>query len=480
MNRILTTALVSLAIILIGLTSCRDDDVLNESPDLELEFSEDTIMFDTVFTSIGSITRDLRVYNPSDKTVKISSIEVAGGEASNFRVNVDGVAGTDFSGVEIQGNDSLYIHARVTINPNDQNQPYVIQDSIRFRVNNNLQDVDLVAWGQDAHFHENTLLRGQHVWQDDKPHVIYGFVVVDDTLNSSLTVQAGTRIYMHKDASLAVDSSATLKINGTRENPVKILDDRLEDWYENVPGQWGSVWLAAGSKENEIHHTFMRNGTVGIRVDTLGNSPEPTLTLTNSVIDNMQGYGLLAQGSHVVVRNTVFSNCGKHAVILNIGGQYDFRHCTIGNYWNSGSRQTPSLALNNFYLYEGDTLARDLQKAYFGNCIVYGDKQEEVMLSRSLQADFNYTFDHSLVKTERDFGADENFEQCFNGKPYFRDTTSYNYRLDSLISPAIDAGSMEVIQQAGDFDLSKDLDGVSRVDDENPDAGAYEFVPEEE
>ena len=159
---------------------------------------------------------------------------MAGGESSNFEVNVDGVMLIDFDNVEIQPKDSMYVFVRVTVDPNNQNLPFVCQDSIRFRVNNNLQDVDLVAWGQNAHFHQNTLLRGPHVWQNDKPHVIYGYVVVDDTLNSSLTVEEGAQIYLHKDALLAVDSSASLKINGTRGPRTTIQGDRLEDFYEDV------------------------------------------------------------------------------------------------------------------------------------------------------------------------------------------------------------------------------------------------------
>jgi len=480
MNRIFAIVFFGIAGILVWTTSCQKEEVFDTSPNLKLKFSTDTVMFDTVFTTIGSVTRDLRVYNPSDKAVKINSIEVAGGESSNFEVNVDGVSGTSFDNVEIQPKDSMYVFVRVTVDPNNQNLPFVCQDSIRFRVNNNLQDVDLVAWGQNAHFHQNTLLRGPHVWQNDKPHVIYGYVVVDDTLNSSLTVEEGAQIYLHKDALLAVDSSASLKINGTRENQVTIQGDRLEDFYEDVPGQWNSIWLAAGSKENEIHHTVIRNGVIGIRVDTLGNSPQPTLTLTNSIIDNMQGYGLLAQGAHVKVRNTVFSNCGQHAVILNIGGTYDFRHCTIGNYWAGNSRQSASVVLNNFYLYQGDTIARDLNKAYFGNSIIYGDKEEELTFSRSAQASFEYQFENCLVKTEKDFSGNANFKQCFNEEPYFREPAEYDYHLDSLISPAIDAGNLQIVQETGEYSLTRDLDGVSRIDDQKPDVGAYEFVPDED
>lgn len=458
--------------------SCQKEEDLIKDSSAKLEFSSDTLSFDTVFTSLGSVTHDFRIYNPHKQRIKISSLRLAGGDDSPFTLNMDGEAGNSFTDIEIPGKDSLYVFVRVTVDPTNENLPFVLKDSVIFETNANYQDVNLVAWGQNANFHKNVLLQGQHVWTADKPHVIYGYAIVDDTANSSLTIEAGAQVFMHKDAVLAVDSSATMKINGTRENPVKIQGDRLEDFYDDVPGQWGSIWFAAGSIENEVNHAVIRNGIIGMRVDTLGNSSEPTLRITNSIIDNMQGYGLLAQGSHVVVRNTVFSNCGQHAVILNIGGNYDFRHCTIGNYYSGASRQTASLALNNYYIYDGDTIARGLENAYFGNSIVYGDIREELIFSKSLQADFNYLFENTLVKTSKELSASNNFINCFNEDPMFRNPDKFDFHLDSLISPAINKGSMEVINQTQDFDLTIDLDGISRTADQ-PDVGAYEFVEEE-
>lgn len=40
----------------------------------------------------------------------------------------------------------------VTIDPNKDDNPLIQTDSIVFETNGNLQDVDLVAWGQDANY----------------------------------------------------------------------------------------------------------------------------------------------------------------------------------------------------------------------------------------------------------------------------------------------------------------------------------------
>ena len=86
--------------------------------------------------------------------MKVSSIRLATGDQSMFRLNVDGLPGRSFSDVEIGADDSIFIFVEVTVDPNNQNTPLVVTDSILFETNGNLQDIDLVAWGQDAYFHK--------------------------------------------------------------------------------------------------------------------------------------------------------------------------------------------------------------------------------------------------------------------------------------------------------------------------------------
>jgi hypothetical protein len=131
------------------LNSCRKD-VFNTDPSFTLSFSRDTVMFDTVFTTQGSAVRRFRVFNTSNKRIKINSVSIAGGEASNFRLNVNGVPGKSFADVVIEPRDSIYIFAAVTIDPTDENNPFVVTDSIWFQINGNQQKVLLMAYGQNA------------------------------------------------------------------------------------------------------------------------------------------------------------------------------------------------------------------------------------------------------------------------------------------------------------------------------------------
>jgi hypothetical protein len=461
-----------------GLSSCHKDDFISDDPSIKLSFSTDTVLFDTVFTTIGSSIRPLTVHNTDKNKIRISSIRLAGGASSPYSLNIDGVPATSLNDVEIPGEDSIYIFVRVTVNPNNADNPFIVTDSILFETNGNLQDVDLVSYGQNAYFYTNMIYQVNDVWDKDKPHVVYGFVIIDSSF--SLTINPGTYVYFHKNAVLAVANEASLKVHGTFEDPVTFQCDRLEEYFDELPGQWGAIWLTAGSRDNEIDFAVIKNAQIGIRVDTLGNSVNPTLRLSNTMILNMTAYGLQALGSHVVAANCVFANCGESALFLAIGGTYDFRHCTIGNYWNYSSRQSSSLVMTNYYLliddqgHITDTVPRDLYQAYFGNCIIYGYEDEEIALIRTQQAAFNYSFDHCLLKSTRT-GDPLITASIFNEDPLFTDYTVNDYTLDTILSPAVNAGLMDIVTTSI-INLVKDLNNNDRTLDGMPDLGAYELV----
>jgi hypothetical protein len=459
--------------------SCKKDKLLSD-PSAKLEFSSDTLLFDTVFTTVGSTTYQLIVHNNNSGKLNISKIRLAGGTTSAFRINIDGVATTEADDVEIEANDSLYIFVKVTVDPNNSNSPLVITDSIMFETNGNLQQVQLVAWGQDAYYHVpkypeehpfyslSSIINYDTAWSNDKPHVVYGYLIVDSAY--TLTIPEGTRIYMHNNAILWVYRDGSLKVEGSLGNPVVFQGDRLEPYYKDVPGQWGRIWIMRGSK-NTIDNAIIKNGIVGIHVDTLpDNCNEPALKISNTIIENMSAAGMLLQGSWVDAENCVIANCGQYGVILNIGGKYDFRHCTICNYWTYNTRQTPSLVLNNWYedVY-GNTQLRDLTKAYFGNCIIYGSLSEELLLDSVSGALFKYNFDHCLLKTEVSTSDANHFSNCLvNSEPAFNNISSNDYSLTSS-SAVIDKGLPGIA-----LDIPFDILRHNRTNDAAPDLGAYE------
>jgi len=468
--------LFSLCLFGLFMLSCNKDDEIDNDPGIKLGFSQDTILFDTVFTTIGSATQTFKVYNPSDKKIVISSIRLGKGQNSPYRFNIDGISSTEVNDLEIRGKDSAFVFVKVTIDPNNANAPLIQQDSLIFVTNDNTQDVKLVAWGQDAYFYNKGLISSDYVFEADKPHVIYNYLIVDSLY--TLEVLAGAKIHLHPGAFILVYNSASLKIKGTAEAPVVIEGDPMEDAFKDMPGQWDRIWLYAGSVNNEIDYAVIKNGSIGLQVDTVGNSTNPTLKISNSLIYNMKDIGLLAQGTTIEAANCVFANSSSFALALTLGGSYDFRHCTIANYWTA-FQDYSGLALNNYYIdVKNNIQMRPLEKAYFGNCVIYGYQDDEVNLDQApAGGTFNYMFDHCLLKTTLDISDPTHFISTEkNNEPWFKDPALYEFEPDSTLSAVINKGSFEVVNTSV-FDITKDIRQKSRMEDAAPDLGAYEFVP---
>jgi hypothetical protein len=205
--------------------ACKKERFINDTS-AKLNFSNDTVYFDTVFTQLGSATQILQVYNPYNESIKINSLKLAGGSNSPYRLNVDGQSGSSFKDLIIGPKDSLWIFVQVTINPTNINSPLVVQDSIVFNTNGNIQDVDLVAWGQDAiYYRADTRIKGLppfslldpnpgtiKTWTKDKPIVIFDYLVVDSA--QKLIIDAGARIHFYtKSSGLWVYKYGSIKVN---------------------------------------------------------------------------------------------------------------------------------------------------------------------------------------------------------------------------------------------------------------------------
>lgn len=470
--------ILAVAVLIVSLFSCEEEGYLS-STDVQLQFSADTITFDTVFTSIGSTTQRFTVRNPYDDNVLISRIHLASGEFSSFRLNVNGMVGNELFEVEVPARDSIYIFVEVTIDPNGQNLPMVVQDSIEFTTNTNFQDVKLIAYGQDF-----TLIKGEVLetttWTAEKPYLVYDYAFVDST--STLTIEPGARIHFHKDAGLYV--RGTLIADGTFENQITFSADRLEPSYEDIPDQWNGVVLYSGSHDNILNFVTIKNANIGLQVGTIENEGYASLALTNSKIENMAYAGLFALKSKIYAYNDVIANCGFYAAALLIGGEYEFYHTTIANYWGnygSGARSTASLVLSNVLVVQGPdgssiSYTGDLEKATFVNSIVYGNINSELELGNDGENTFNYLFDHCILQVPDTFNTDDkdHYVNVWKGRdydPHFVDPyDDFIYELDTL-SAAIDIGN---VNYAKFFPM--DVLNRNRNSDDGPDLGAYEYI----
>ena len=144
------TVCVALGLGLVGgIWSGCQREVWDSNPDHALRFSADTLFFDTVFATVGSVTLPLKVYNDFDGTLLIDEIELESGLVSQYRVNINGAPVTNLSqpvrDVALQAGDSMYVFVEVTVDPNNTagDVPFWVIENLRFLTNGNEQIVKL-------------------------------------------------------------------------------------------------------------------------------------------------------------------------------------------------------------------------------------------------------------------------------------------------------------------------------------------------
>ena len=410
----------------IWFAGCNDINHYSENRNHRLSFSTDTLSFDTVFTTIGSVTGYFMIYNRNSEALNIETISLSGGEKSGFRINVDGRKGLSFSDIPIWKKDSLFVAVEVTINPNDENSPFVIYDSVVFITNGLRQYVLLEAYGQNAH-----LLKGETVFPKDstltaeRPYLVYDSIRIPEGV--TVRIEQGASFYMHKNAKWLIEG--TLKTFGSSDKPVLFRADRLNKYsryisYDNISAQWDGLYFGALSFENELNYTFIRNGISGLTFKE--STPDrKKIDIRHSQIKNMDGHVLRAFNCHIESSNTEFSNAGNYLLLLS-GGKHRFTHCTIVNYMRPGmmshqsGRTAPALTLADHIVEHNEDDRTEpkiipLLQAYFDNCIIDGNLSADTLrtyggellfLSENAFEDgqdeqFNYRFNHCVIKTKK-------------------------------------------------------------------------------
>ncbi|HET8828671.1 MAG TPA: hypothetical protein VFM79_04985 [Pelobium sp.] len=425
MKYILTALLISTL-----LFACRKDETIDTSANTRLQFSTDSLLFDTVFTSSGTTNRTLKIFNYNKNSVVISNIRLLGGAASAFKININGIASTSLSNLKIRGNDSIYVFVKAFIDPTNADQPFLVEDEIQIDLNGNQEKIPLAAYGQNAVYLNNETITSNTTFIKGKPYIIYNSATVEK--NSILTLQAGTRLYFHKDASLVVNG--TLIANGTLTDSITFTSDRQERIYDDEPGQWEGIRFSTSSINNSLNYCSVKNALVGITVDSLSNNANPKLLLTNSIIKNHQVAGVLGYNASLTAINNLMYNCGQYLVAGFYGGDYNFYQNTLANFNFNFPRKTPSVYFTD-YLNTDVSQLKELNTQFYNN-IIYGSLTQELDFDKKGSLAFAKDFQHNIIKTDlQDLGT-SNF---YNTDPFFINTRRENYQLVSN-SPAHDSG----------------------------------------
>lgn len=480
-----------LLLCLIGLLVGCQADRLTDDPTCRLAFSKDTVLFDTVFTTIGSSTQTLMVVNPNKNALRIERVALASGRY--FRVNVNGepLNGTSSTSQEaavtIAGSDSLFVFIRATIDPQDSNSPVFIRDTLLFGLSQGIQQVILEAYGQDVVLIRSAKKRTEYardfVFKHDKPYLIYDSVLI----GGKTTIEAGATLYMHQGA--AIFALGDVEAVGKLNQPVTLRGDRLDRLFDSVPyryaaGMWDGLYLLNYKDAPRAAYSFdylnCEGGNIGLYCYSERTQDLPSLTLSNSRLHNHALYGVVLQNIDATIANTEISNCASYCLYLD-GGEFDIVHTTIASYFgatnvNIQSTQKEDVAgvyINNLSKTGAAT------NVNVRNSIITGSRRNQLVLATPLPQYYAGTWYGNYLKTDsltiphahdNVYWSEEDTLEVFRNTYYkYKEYRYYDFRLDSL-SPARGIGD-SIAALSYPFDCN----GISR-ENKHPDAGCYQYT----
>ncbi|AHJ95612.1 hypothetical protein [Hymenobacter swuensis] len=502
--RFLLPLLLVLSALTVLLPGCEPkEDIVTTDSSARLAFALDTVKFDTVFVSVGTVSKRLWVYNRNARAVRVAEISLQNRPGITYSLLVNGQPTLAARDVEIRGKDSLLVLVRATIDPTPNDlKPFLVVDDLKFRTNGNEQVVKVLSYGQNAYFHNQEEIRRNTVWKADKPHVIFDYALVDSLV--TLTIEPGARIYSHGGAALLVggtlrcnaDFRPTDELKATDRNFVRFQADRREEFYQEIPGQWAGIWFLSSSRDNVVRFTEIKNSSFGLLVlNPKALRPFPAVTVENAVIQNisstklaLSGLGIASLGGSALyavagdfaVRNTLLTNCEQYALVGLIGSSVQLDYCTIANYTTQANRETPSVFLGRT-LEVNDRLVTLNPRLMVRNSIVWGSmrKGDELAFAEGEQYAGNISISNSVLKTSEydNTGVlgqrkNGNILNPVEGPTYLFKSTPFrgkklDYQLDTLSAASNKAMPLP--------DLTTDLLNRPR-NPTTPDIGAYERV----
>lgn len=467
--------LLNMMIAVLIFWSCTDDWSFSTDSRYRLDFSADTVKFDTVFAGVASPTGGFMIYNENSEGLRFDAV-MGGGAASPFRMNLDGEGGAVITGLEIPAGDSLFCFVSVNIPCTDDVALTDAFDSIRFILESgNVQHVRLSAHGQNS-----VSLKGLRVESDMTltarlPYIIYDSLFVAD--GTVLTLAPGASLYFHSDAYL--DVAGRIVARGKADSVILMRGDRLDLMLPKLPydylnGQWGGIRLRGSSMGNLLEYCDIHGGNWGVRADS-SSLDDTKLTVISSIIHNVTGNGIEATNSRISVANSQITAAVGRCVDI-AGGISDFTFCTIAgiSVWSYSDK---TVVLSD----RRDGRSYPLQGASFRNCIITGRNATEFVtdFDEASAPSAPFSVSNSLIMCKDSTDARfsnvrfENLDTKPNGAYNFVDHSVQGYRsVYALDSTSRARGISDDLSTLWTVDLA----GIARPSS-GADAGCYQYVP---
>ncbi len=477
------------------LFSCDDYDTFTTDRSATLRFSNDTVLFDTLITTVPSSTKTLTVYNRGDKGLRISEVRLMGGADSPFRVNIDGQdmsrsAENRVTDFEVRRRDSILIRIEVTVPELEHDSIAALNDRLLFTLESGvLQEVPIIASGRNAFFLHGWTVSTDTTFNTRRPIVIFDSLVV--ARGATLTLDAGTQLLFHEKAGMTV--RGRLVAQGTAAAPVILRGDRTDHMfdylpYDRLPSRWEGLTFTQESCNNSLDFVDLHSGNFGIRCDSTG-IDSLKLRLTNARIHNLGGHGLELLHCRTEVVNTEVSNTMGHCAYV-FGGDAQFIHCTLAQFYALSADRGEAIHISN-----QDSLIgyAPLYRADFINCVATGYAEDVVMIPALNREDLpsdianlpiNYQFINCFLTTEvpDDELYTPRFIRCqidsldadINRDKHFQLIDTHNFLYD--FTPVEASAIRGVADSTYSAPYPLDRLGRNRTADNAPDAGCYEFV----
>ena len=419
-----------IAIIAVLLTACTDNDSFTTSSGNRLTFSEDTVRFDTLFSTVPSATQVFWMRNESGDGIRIRTARLERSNQSGYRVNVDGMyldpVGSDF---EVRKGDSILVFVEITTRETHADEPQLVEDNLIFTLESGVeQRVNLRTYSWDAQKITDLVVTEDMTIETSVPLIVYGQGIRVEE-GATLTLR-NTVFYFHDGA--GIDAKGVV----TAENCLFRGDrlDRMFDYlpYDRVSGQWKGIRLSASTGNNLFVGCEIRNAVDAVVCDST------TLFALNTVVHNSSGVGISARHSTVFVDNCQLSNTFGDCLGL-FGCEAHVQSTTLAQFYPFSANRGYALHFVNTKLKPMTLSCSNTLVTGYADDVVMGEIADSTVV-------FDYHFADCLLRTPKvedekriERVIFETPKDSVQGKQHFRtvdeENLYYDFTLDS-ISPA--------------------------------------------